>query len=63
MYRTPKQTKNAIEDVILQALEAVRVIMINGTEKIPPLDPFYIEKLAINFTSPDAEYHVALSHA
>lgn len=55
MYRTSPQAKNVAEDIILQALEAVRVLMINGTENIPPLDPFYIDKLAINFTSPDAE--------
>lgn len=55
MYRTPAQVRNPAEEVILKALEAVRVIMINGTENIPPLDPFYIDKLAINFTSPDAE--------
>lgn len=50
------QARNPVDDVIRGVLEAVRVVMINGTENIPPLDPFYIDNLLVNFTSADAKY-------
>lgn len=55
-----QQERNAIDDVIRSVLESIRVIMINGTDTIPPLDPFFIENLLVNFTSADAQYSTAL---
>ncbi|XP_057375343.1 uncharacterized protein LOC130696271 [Daphnia carinata] len=49
------QARNPIDDIIRDALEVVRQLMLNGTENIPPLDPFFIEYLLVNFTSADAD--------
>ncbi|KAI9554429.1 hypothetical protein GHT06_019701 [Daphnia sinensis] len=49
------QARNPVDDIIRNALEVVRQLMLNGTENIPPLDPFFIEYLLVNFTSADAE--------
>lgn len=49
------QARNPIDDIIRDVLEIVRQLMLNGTENIPPLDPFFIEYLLVNFTSADAE--------
>ncbi|XP_032785698.2 uncharacterized protein LOC116923356 [Daphnia magna] len=49
------QARNPIDDIIRDVLEIVRQLMLNGTENIPPLDPFFIEYLLVNFTSADAD--------
>ena len=56
MGKATHQARNPVDDVIRSVLEHVREIMINGTDTIPPLDPFFIEKLLVNFTSADAQY-------
>ncbi|KAK4008897.1 hypothetical protein OUZ56_014019 [Daphnia magna] len=49
------QARNPVDDIIRDVLEIVRQLMLNGTENIPPLDPFFIEYLLVNFTSADAD--------
>ena len=50
------QARNPIDDVIRNALELVRELMLNGTDSTPILDPFFLEYLLVNFESPDAKY-------
>ena len=50
------QARNPVDDVIRDALEIVRQLMLNGTAATPILDPFFIEYLLVNFESPDAKY-------
>ncbi|EFX72600.1 hypothetical protein DAPPUDRAFT_308200 [Daphnia pulex] len=49
------QARNPIDDVIRDALELVRQLMLNGTDSTPVLDPFFIEYLLVNFESQDAD--------
>ncbi len=50
------QARNPVDDVIRNALEVVRQLMLNGTDSTPVLDPFFIEYLLVNFESSDAKY-------
>lgn len=50
------QARNPIDDVIRNALELVRQLMLNGTDSTPVLDPFFIDYLLVNFESQDAKY-------
>lgn len=40
---------------IIAAMEVVRNVMINGTDKIPPLDPYFVEQMFIDFQSDQAQ--------
>ena len=49
------ESKSALDDTIIAAMEIVRKVMINGTDNIPPLDPFFIEQLFVDFESDQAK--------
>ena len=56
------QPKNAVDDIIIAALESVRNIIRNGIPAagIPSLDPFNLPHLQVDFDSSSAKYFTLL---
>lgn len=40
-----RSQRNLVADAIKDLLESFRVVVINGNEDVPPLDPFYVAQI------------------